>query len=355
MPAQERLAGALVRALAALPPAAQRALAGRPVRIDAQKLDPGVQLMLRVLALAPEPPMETLPPDEARAQIRREAAAFAARPWPIGAVRDVQVAGAAHPLRARLYVPEDRRGATARPLLVYFHGGGWVTGDLDTHDQPCRFLAREAGVLVLAVDYRRAPEHRFPAAADDALAAFRDAVARAGELGADPRVVAVGGDSAGGNLALVTALAARDDGGPRPALVAPVYPVTDLSSKHPSYALFGDGFFLTEAHMDWYRAHYLGGDEAAARDPRASPLLAPDLAGLPPVLLVTAGFDPLRDEGEAMAARLREAGVAVAQRRHPGLIHGFVNAVALGGAPGDAMRELAGALRAGLALARAGR
>src|SRR5262249_28858841 len=159
---------------------------------------------------------------------------------------------------------------------VYYHGGGWVVGDLDTHDPLCRFLAHTADVLVLAVDYRRAPEHRFPAAVDDALAAFRAAVADAAALGGDPARVGVAGDSAVGDLAAVVAQLAARDGGPRPAVQLLVYPVTDLSRKHPSYRLFADGFFLTEREMDWYRRHYLP-DEAAAVDPRASPLLAEDL------------------------------------------------------------------------------
>ncbi len=240
-------------------------------------------------------------------------------------------------------------------MLVYFHGGGWVVGDLDTHDAPCRLLARAAGVRVLSVDYRLAPEHRFPAAADDALAAFRWAVEHAAELGADPRRIAVGGDSAGGNVSASTALQAARDGGPAPAFQLLIYPVTDNAAPSDpatqtgSYRMFADGFFLTAEQMRWYRAHYFGAAEAtAARDVRASPLLADDLSGLAPAHVVTAGFDPLRDEGEAYAARLREAGVRTTLRRHPGLIHGFVNVVGPGRTSREAGVEMGGVLREAL-------
>jgi acetyl esterase len=231
---------------------------------------------------------------------------------------------------------------------VYLHGGGWVVCDLDTHDNVCRFLAREAGVLVLSVDYRLAPEHRFPAAVDDALAAFRFGAEHARDLGADPQALAIGGDSAGGNLAAVVSQLAVSDGERAPAFTLNIYPVTDLSEKRPSYRLFREGFLLTEAQMDWYRDHYLP-DEAVALDPRASPLLAEDLSGLPPTYIATAGFDPLRDEGEAYGQRLREAGVPVALRRHPGLVHGFCNGVGSTRFGRAAMHEAAGALRVGLA------
>jgi acetyl esterase len=207
-------------------------------------------------------------------------------------------------------------------------GGGWVIGDLDTHDTACRHLAREAEAGVLSIAYRLAPELRFPAAVDDALAAFHWAAANAGGLGFDPARVAVAGDSAGGNLAAVVAQLAGRDGGPRPAAQFLAYPVTDLSTKHASYRLFAEGFLLTERDMDWFRAHYVP-DAATALDPRASPLLAPDLHGLPPAVVLTCGFDVLRDEGEAYARRLEQAGVRVALRRNAGLIHGFCNAVSV--------------------------
>src|SRR4051812_6049769 len=246
-------------------------------------------------------------------------------------------------IRARLYVPPGIPDPS--PLLVYFHGGGYVCGDLDTHDSACRFLAAGAELRVLSVDYRLAPEHPFPAAVEDGLAALRFASDNAKSLGAGP--IAVGGDSAGGNLAAVVAQEARGEEH-APAVQLLIYPVTDWSRKAESYRLFREGFFLTEAEMDWYRAHYLPGDPGAARDPRASPLLADDLTGVAPACVVVAGFDPLRDEGIAYARRLEEAGVPTALRVYWGLVHGFVNATAVGRSPAAAMREVVETLRKGL-------
>lgn len=344
MTARDRLAAGLVRFIRALPRSAQRLLAGRPTVIDGQRLDPEVQLLMRLLGRGSSPTYGE--PAEARAERAREALVFRGEPFEVGRIQDLTIPGAAGPIGARLYAPEH--SAARLPLLVYLHGGGWVVCDLDTHDNACRFLAREADVLVLSVDYRLAPEHRFPAAVEDALAAFRFGVEHASDLGADPQAVAIGGDSAGGNLAAVASHMTVSDGGPVPAFTLNLYPVTDLSVKRDSYRLFGEDFLLTEAQMDWYRAHYLP-DEAAALDPRASPLLADDLSGLPPTYIATAGFDPLRDEGEEYARRLREAGVPVALKRHPGLIHGFLNAVGSTDFGRVAMQDAAGALRVGLA------
>jgi len=266
-------------------------------------------------------------------------------------------------MRARLYTAAQDRSAendrpdrsaaapegseAGAPLLVYYHGGGWTIGDLDTHDPVCRFLAAEAGVRVLSVEYRLAPEHPFPAAVDDAFAAFGWAAERAGELDIDPARIAVGGDSAGGNLAASVSLLARDGGGPRPAMQLLIYPVTDAVGG-ASRRLFAEGFLLTKADMDWFELHYLSGG-AAGEDPRISVLRAEDLSGLPPAYVATAGFDPLRDEAEDYAARLRAAGVPVALRRHPSLIHGFANMTAISRSARAAMYEVAGALRMGLA------
>jgi acetyl esterase len=324
---------------------------GRPVRLDGQLLEPEVQLLLRLLSLVEGEPFETLPVAEARESLRAEAGLVAPRvPLAMARVEELAVRAAAGPLGARLYVPPG--APEPSPLLVYFHGGGFVCGDLDTHDAPCRFLARQAGLRVLAVDYRRAPEHPFPAPVEDGLAALRFAFEEAERLGADPRAIAVGGDSAGGNLAAVVAQIARDEG-PTPALQLLIYPVTDWSRKARSYRLFGDGFFLTEAQMDWYRAHYLGGDAQAARDKRASPLLADDLGGVAPAQVVVAGFDPLRDEGIAYARRLEEAGVEVTLRPFWGLVHGFVNATAVSRSSAQALGEVAQALHEALADAKA--
>ena len=321
-------------------------LVGRPVVVDGQELDPEAQLGLKLLALRGQPDLDVLDVEGARARVARDAATFAGVSIGLARVEDVTLDGVGAPLRARLYVPHhvDEPGE----LLVYFHGGGFVVGDLDTHDNSCRFIARQAGVRVLAVDYRLAPEHRFPAGVDDALRAFRDVVGRAASLGVDPARVAVGGDSAGGNLAAGVAQLTANEGGAVPAFQLLLYPWLDLSSKRDSYRLFREGFYLTESDLDWYRDRYLA-DPADARDPRCSPILADALRGVAPAYVATAGFDPLRDEGEEYARRLRDAGVAVALRRHRGLFHGFFNSVAIGRAGREAMIEAAGALRLGLA------
>jgi acetyl esterase len=346
---RDRVSGSLVQFLCGMPRAIQRPLAGRPIVIDGQTLETEVQLLLRLTALAPEPDLTTLTPAESRADLRRLALSLEGRKVPVASVESLELPGPAGPLGARLYVPEDGEPSPL-PMLVYLHGGGWVRGDLDTHDNTCRFLAREAGVLVLSVDYRLAPEHPFPAAVEDAMAAFRFAQDNAGDLGADSAAIAVGGDSAGGNLAAVVAQLAAAEGGPAPAFQLIIYPATDFSQKRSSVKLFRDGFLLTESDMDWYTAHYLP-DEPSALDPRASPLLAEDLSGLPPAYVATAGFDPLRDEGEAYARRLQEAGVPVALRRHRGLIHGFANMTGIGSTGRAAMLEMAGALRVGVSRA----
>jgi acetyl esterase len=346
--ARDRFAGGLLKFLCALPPALQRLLAGRPVVIDGQELETELQLLLRMQELSPEPDLTEMSPVESRADLRRIALALESPKVTVARVENLALDGPAGLIGARLYVPEGEQ--TPLPLLVYLHGGGWVRGDLDTHDNTCRFLAREAGVLVLSVDYRLAPEHKFPAAVDDSLAAFRWAHENAAELGADPSAIAVGGDSAGGNLTAVVGQLAAADGGPVPAFLLIIYPATDFSEKRRSVKVFREGFLLTESDMDWYTAHYLPDDEAA-RDPRASPLLAEDLSGTAPAYVVTAGFDPLRDEGEAYATRLREAGVPVALRRHRGLIHGFANLTGVGRTGRAAMLEAAGALRVGVSRA----
>jgi acetyl esterase len=321
---------AAARALAAVPPLAARLLAGRPIVIDGHRLDPEMQLGLRLVSLSERDGPRS--PAAARVQTARSARRVAL-PLPIGAV-EAQRAG--H-LPARLYRPRVASGG----LLVFFHGGGFVVGDLDTHDVPCRFLAERSGAAVLSIDYRLAPEHRFPAAVEDALVAFAWARDHAAELGADPGRIAVGGDSAGGTLATVVARLAD------PAFQLLIYPGADWNAQTYSRARFAEGFLLTAEDIAFYREHYLP-DVAAALDPRASPLLAEDLAGSAPAYVVTAGFDPLRDEGEAYAARLAAAGVPVALRRHEGLVHGFVNAVAVSRAAALATAELAGALRTAL-------
>ncbi|MFQ5417111.1 MAG: alpha/beta hydrolase [Myxococcota bacterium] len=338
---REGIERVLATALLSLPGSLQRLLCGgRPTTIDGQELEPDVQLMLALMRLSGQVSFETLPPAEARAELARAARLTQWRPIPMEEVVDRRIPGPAGEIPVRLYRPLGAEPPT--PLIVYYHGGGWVVCDLDTHDGVCRFLAEETGSAVLSIDYRLAPEHPFPAAVDDALAAFRWAAAHGAELGIEPERIAVAGDSAGGNLSAVVSLLAVEQGGPRPAFQLLFYPVTDLSSKHGSYRLFSDGFFLTERQMDWYRDNYLP-EPGAASDPRVSPLLADDLAGLPPAHVVTAGFDPLRDEGEAYARRLEQAGVKVSLR-HPGLVHGFTNATELSRSARSAVQEAAALL-----------
>jgi len=344
----EPLGRAVVQAVIALPRPLARLLAGPSVGIDGLELHPQAELGMRVVERLAGPSFETLPVPAARAAVEQEARIVRGRRIEVLESHDLTFAAAAATRGARLYVPA--LAEEPAPLVVYYHGGGWVVGSLDTHDQVCRFLARESAARVLSIDYRLAPEHPFPAAVEDALAAFRFAAAEAGSLGIDAARIAVAGDSAGGNLAAVVSQLATREGGPAPAFQTLIYPVTDLSRKRRSYRLFAEGFYLTERQMDWYRSHYLA-DELDARDPRASPILSDKLTGLPPAYVVSAGFDVLRDEAEQYAERLSEAGVPVALRRQADFVHAAINAVGLGGRPREILLEVASALRLGLALA----
>jgi acetyl esterase len=238
---------------------------------------------------------------------------------PVGSVEDrtIDVGGASIPVR--IYKLANASGTL--PVLVWYHGGGWVIGNLDGADFACRMLTNASGAAVVSVDYRLAPEHRFPAAADDCFAATKWVVEHASELGVDGSRLAVGGDSAGGNLAAVVCQMAKKAGGPAIRLQVLIYPVTDYSFATTSYTENADGYLLTRESMEWFWGHYLGDDDGS--HPKASPLREADLAGLPPAVVVTAEFDPLRDEGEAYAKRLREAGVKVEAKRYDGQIHGF--------------------------------
>ncbi|QIN79147.1 alpha/beta hydrolase fold domain-containing protein [Rubrobacter marinus] len=344
--ARQRLELRAARLLCTLPPRAQVRLSGRPpVRVDGQTLEPDLQLALSVLERRGAPPLETMPPAEAREAYRRQTAVSGGEPVPVGAVRDLTVQGAEGRLSARHYAPDEPGGP--HPLVVFFHGGGFVIGDLDTHDAPCRLLCRHAGAHVLAVDYRLAPEHPFPAAVEDGRAAFRWALAHAAELGADADRVAVAGDSAGGNIAAVVSWQAAREGGSAPVLQVLVYPATNMAEHTRSHELFGGGFLLTRELLEWFAAQYVAGADPS--DPRLSVLRAGNLSGAAPALVVTAGFDPLRDEGEAYADGLRAAGVPVVLRRFPGLIHSFFNAVGTSRVSREAVIEIAGATRALLA------
>lgn len=333
----------LTSALARLPSALQVRLSGKPaIELDGDTLAPEVQLMLALMARRREPRPETLTPEQAREGRRRLAAVFAGTPVAVGDVSDLVIEGAV-PIPARHYSPPEPGGP--HPLLIYYHGGGFTYGDLETHDGVCRILCRHAGAHVLAIDYRLAPEHPFPAAVEDARNALRWAHEHATRLGADPRRIGVGGDSAGGNLAAVVAQLAARDGGPPPALQLLIYPATDFTGRCRSRALFGEGFLLTNAEMDWFEENYLGAGSGYASDPRASPLLAADLSGLAPAFVVTAAFDPLRDEGEKYAAALLAAGTPATVRRFPGFIHAFIGAAGVSRACRDALVEIAGVTR----------
>jgi acetyl esterase len=330
-----------------LPGGVQQRIFGRPPELDGQRLAGDIHALVRIAALARGDSLsEGVGVEEARVERRREAEVVGGQvPIPMARVEQVEVPGPGGTMGARLYVPTE----PAPPaLLVYFHGGGWVIGDLETHDRPCRFLAHHAGVQVLAVDYRLAPEHPFPAAAEDAFAAYAWTSANAARFGVEPGRIGVGGDSAGANLATVACLLARKEKMPLPAMQLLIYPVTECSRELPSRRTFREGFLLTRRDMDWFEDAYLppGVDPA---DPRVSPLQADDLGGLPPAYLATAGFDPLRDEGEAYALKMREAGVRVALRRHPGLVHTYANLTSICPSARAAMLEAAAALRAGLA------
>ena len=247
----------------------------------------------------------------------------------------------------RVYTPA---GAGPFPLLVYFHGGGWVIGSIETHDAICRTLTNAAGCVTVSVDYRLAPEHTFPAAIDDAYAATEWTAANAAELGGTSSAIAVGGDSAGGNLAAVVAQMARDRDGPALAYQVLVYPITDCVFDRPSYAADATGYLLTKETMAWFWDHYVP-DEADRTNPLVSPLRAKDLSGLPPALIITAEFDPLRDEGEAYASRLRDAGVAVDTNRYDNMTHGFIQMGGMLEEARAALAEAASGLRATFAKA----
>ncbi|SRR5579875_878700 len=346
---RQRIEYALLRAVMSLPERAALALAGgSPIERDGERLAPEIQLLLKLFALQREPRVGAMTPAQMR-RLRRHGAAVAGGPVDRSIAASDLLIDNGDGLPARLYHATE--GRCERALIVYYHGGGFVFGDLDTHDAFCRLLARHSGARVLAIDYRLAPEHPFPAAVEDAQAAFEWALASAERLGADRDRIGVAGDSAGANLAAVVSQLLAREGGPTPAAQVLIYPATDIAYKHPSRSIFAEGFFLTAEDMDWFDRHYVGDESVDRSDPRISPLRAPDLSGLPPALVVTAGFDPLRDEGEAYAHALSEAGTPVILRRCEGLIHGFINMTGASRRSREAAIEIAGATRALLASA----
>src|SRR4051794_10824137 len=318
-----------LRGLMALPPGAQRLLAGRPVDVDGQRLSTEIQLVMRLQKLTRQPGLAMVPLAQGRDVVVHQSRLVGGR-QPIGALRELTVDGADGPVPARLYIPTSRVGADPVPTLLFIHGGGHGLGDLDSHDAACRHLAEHSEVQVLALDYRLAPEHPFPAAVDDCFAAYEWTVKNADGLNADPERLAVGGDSAGGNLAAATAIQAAERGLPL-ALQLLIYPVTDFVTRSRSRELFdGGGYYLERPGMDRLHDWYLPGG-ADDRHALASVGLRTELpSGLACALVVTAGFDPLRDEGEAYARLLGEHGVEVALTRYPSMIHGFFNIVGAG-------------------------
>lgn len=304
-------------------------------------LDPQAKKMLDEMAAAGVKPNHQLSVREARDNMLARVSQIAGRPVGMKRTEDRQIPGPGGDLSVRIHWPHAEG---TLPVLIYFHGGGWVTGSVETHDHVCRALADKASCLVVSVEYRRAPEHKFPAAVEDAYAAATWAVENARSLGADPSMVAIGGDSAGGNLAIAAALLARERGGPRLTYQLLFYPVTDYNFETTSYLENAEGLHLWREDIIWFWRHYLS-DEKDAANPLASPLRASDLSGLPPALVITAEYDPLRDEGEALASRLREAGVPVELLRYEGMIHGFVSRAALLDMGAHALEQSARALR----------
>lgn len=338
--------GVAARSFMQLPKPVLTRLAGAPVIVDGRRLDPEMQLMLRLQKLD-GPAVETVAISKGRRLIVASAR-LAGGTQPIGAVTDRTIDGPGVPLGLRFYTPRGLSGRS--PALLFFHGGGWIYGDLESHDATCRFLAEEAQVRVVAVDYRLAPEAPFPAAVDDAMTAWAWIVDHAQGLGIDPERIAVGGDSAGGNLAAVVAQQTVAAGGAAPAFQLLIYPATDFVGRAASRDTYATGFFLTKDFMDLAEENYLVGGEDRA-DPRLSPLHG-DVAGVAPAYVVTAGFDPLLDEGTAYGDKLRAAGVPVEQVCEEGLIHGFINLVAFGRAAPKASRRAAAALQRGLSSPR---
>lgn len=315
-------------------------------------LDPQARALIDLMVAKGVPPTHTLPAAQARRFYLERRGFTQPDPPPVGAVRELEAAGPQGAIRLRSYRPAGAAAAGLLPALLYLHGGGWTIGDLDTHDVVCRTLCAAAGCAVLAVDYRLAPEHPFPAAFDDSLAAARFVQAQAAALGLDRARLAIGGDSAGGNLAAAVCLALRDAGEPLPAFQLLIYPATDMRATAPSHQANGQGYLLTADTVAYFRGHYMP-DPASWDDRRASPLRAASHAGLPPALVLTAGFDPLRDEGRQYADTLSAAGVSTQYVCFERQIHGFVTMGRVIDEAHTALALCAAALRRALADAAA--
>jgi acetyl esterase len=309
------------------------------------ELDPKLRVLLDMMAALGRPPLSETTPQQFRAMRAASRDILNAPVAPLAIIREETVAGAGGPLKARLY---DTADGEARPTLVYFHGGGFVFGDLESHDALCRRLALAGNIRVIAVDYRLAPEHPFPAAIEDTEAAFLDIAKRHRHFGADAKRLAVGGDSAGANLATVTARRAAKAGGPAPLFQLLFYPVTQSVETTPSREQFADGYFLTRETMDWFDNHYLP-PSADRLDERISPLLTPPPGNLAPALVITAGYDPLKDEGRMYAEALRDAGIPCRYVDYESQIHGFASFTAFSSVADEAIADAARTVRDALA------
>lgn len=308
-------------------------------------LDPDAAAVLNAFRDARRPPYETLSPAEARQMYLASRVVSNPEPPRIASAESITIPGPGGAIPARLYKPLALRQAEGlSPCLAFFHGGGWVIGNLESHDVVCRTLADEGQLIVVSIDYRLAPEHKFPAAVDDAIAATEWISANARELKIDQTRLMVGGDSAGGNLAAIVAINART-AGPKIAGQVLIYPATDFSMSHPSHSEPETDALLTHSVVRWFRGHYLS-KEADSGDWRASPAVVEQLEGLPPAIVLTAGADPLRDEGDEFARRLSDAGVPVAHRTYPGQFHGFITMGKLLPKANDALREIGNWLKA---------
>ena len=333
----------LTKWLVNLPAFLVRRIAGGRIVIDGQEMDSQSQMVNWLIARLTKKPLERQTVDEMRAAMKRLAPSRP--PSAVKAIANITVPGPAGPIPVRTYRADGADGAKAgAPGVVFFHGGGWVLGDLDSHDYICGSLALAADCVVFAVDYRLAPEHPYPAAIDDCFAAFQSIVSRATEFGVNATRLAVAGDSAGGNLAAAVCQRNTRDGVAQACFQLLIYPATDALAETASHELFARGFLLTRAGMRWFTDQYLP-DRARRAEPLASPLLAPDLAGLPPALVLMAGFDPLRDEGIAYAKKLQGAGVRTEWEVYPTTFHGFFGLGVLD-VSGQAIDRAAQALRA---------
>ncbi len=317
---------------------------GRAVVHGGKTLDPHLQMLLRLTGL--RPPLEQQPIAKTRRLQRDMASALGGRPRPMARIEQHRAPGPHSDIPLRLYVPRNLPAGPA-PTLVFFHGGGFVIGDLDSYDPLCSFLAEAAQCQVLSVEYRLAPEHPFPAAIEDAVAAWHHIAAGHRDFGADPARLGVGGDSAGGHISAVLSQQLRGSGAPLPRHQFLIYPATDLTRQWPSHEAYGNGFLLDRSTMTWFKEQFLPAHLDPA-DPRISPLRAGDLSGLPPATVVLAGFDPLHDEGRAYGEALQAAGVPVEILHFETLIHGFASMPGISQGSRRAVTEMAAALRRSL-------